>query len=100
MHASHDIDPTALDIVAAARAAQREVRESQEATDAGIAKTLADLEAVVNKILDRQRALEVLHASKTKALADVDAAISQILNKQKALEDKTSSSKTLRYWRR
>ena len=87
MHAgtSTGINPAALDIVLAAGAASRKVRERQAANDANIAKALADLDAVVNKIRDRQRALEALDAGKAKALADVDAAINKILDKQKAL---------------
>lgn len=93
MHArtSTGINPAALDIALGARAASRKVRERQDANDASIAKALADLDAVVNKILDRQRALEALDAGKAKALADVDAAINKILDKQKALEDRQKS---------
>jgi hypothetical protein len=58
--ASCTIDPASRDILAAARAASRKLRDGKrnEVNEAQLAAALAEFEATVLRILDRQRALE------------------------------------------
>ena len=84
MHARiFNIDPGSFDIVQAARPAQRKLKVDGDDAPRSLEEAIANVEAVTNRIREKQRAPRSLE----EAIANLEAVTSRILEKQRGFED-------------